>query len=212
MLESFYQSIACPLQSLLLGDPMAKPYAVPLGVKVLGANEITTDFTYFAKAESRVQNVEYLYSFLLDGKEIRGVSDDPTLYLRTSKLADGYHELRAVARIKHPVEFSASAVKPFAVNYMGRSVSVLPTIEKIGKHEHGIKVQVGGMELPEKLRLVSGEQVLDEKPYTEDAELVLNELLIGEGPNRIRAIAIYADGMEVSSAPVSFEIKFSAEP
>jgi hypothetical protein len=212
MLESFYQSIACPLQSLLLGDPMARPYAVPLRAKVLGANEISNDFTYLAKAESRVQNVEFLYSFLLDGKEIRGVSDDPTLYVRASRLADGYHELRAVARIKHPVGFSAVADKAFVVNYMGRSVTFLPEIKKVGKHEHGIKVQVGGMEMPEKLKLVSGEQVLDEKPYTEDVELVLNELAIGEGPNRIRAIAIYADGMAVSSAPSRFEIKFDGQP
>jgi len=98
------------------------------------------------------------------------------------------------------------------VNYMGRSVAFLPEIKKIGKHEHGIKVQVGGMEMPEKLKLVSGELVLDEKPYAEDVELVLNELAIGEGPNRIRAIAIYADGMEVSSAPSRFEIKFDGQP
>ncbi|MEN8254959.1 MAG: TIGR03790 family protein [Verrucomicrobiota bacterium] len=209
MLESFYQSIACPLQSLLLGDPLAKPYAVPLAVKVLGGNRIERDFTYIAQAQSRMQKVEFLYSFLLDGKEIRGVSDDSTVYVRTSKMADGYHELRAVARIKHTVQFSASADKPFMLDRMGRSVSILPNVEKTGKHKHGVKVRIGGEELPEKLRLVSGEQVLDEKAYAADAELVLDEILLGEGPNRIRAIAIYADGMEVSSAPFNFEIKFA---
>ena len=209
MLESFYQSIACPLQSLLLGDPLAKPYAVPLAVNVLGGNRIERDFTYIAQAQSRLQKVEILYSFLLDGKEIRGVSDDPSIYVRAGKMADGYHELRAVARIKHAVQFSASADKPFTVDRMGRSVSVLPTVQKTGKYEHGIKVRVDGAELPEKLRLVSGGQLLDEKAYADDAELVLDELLIGEGPNRIRAIAIYADGMEVSSEPIDFEIKFA---
>ncbi len=211
MLESFYQSIACPLQSLLLGDPLAKPYAVPLAVKVLGANRIDGDFTYIAQAKSRLQKVEILYSFLLDGKEIRGVSDDPSVYVRARKMADGYHELRAVARLNHLSQFSASVDKPFTVDCMGRSVSILPNVRKAGKCEHGIKVQVDGAELPEKLRLVSGEQMLDEKAYAPDAELVLNELLIGEGPNRIRAIAVYADGMEVSSAPIDFEIKFSAD-
>jgi uncharacterized protein (TIGR03790 family) len=212
MLESFYQSIACPLQSLLLGDPMAKPYAVPLGVKVLGASQVSRDSTYIAKAQSRVTNVEYLYSFLLDGKEARGLSEDSTLYIRAGKLADGYHELRAVARIKHSIDFSAAGSKSFMVDYMGRSISILPAIKKTGEYTHGIKVQAGGMELPEKLKLVSGEQLLDEKAYAEDAELVLDELRIGEGPNRIRAIAVYADGMEVSSAPSHFEIKFSAQP
>jgi len=212
VLESFYQSIACPLQSLLLGDPLAKPYAVPLRVKVLGANTIKKDFTYLAQAESRVQNVEFLYSFLLDGKELMGLTGEPSCFLNADLLSDGYHELRAIARIKHLVEFSSSADKTFTVDRMGRSILLLPKIEKIGKHEHAVKVKIGGMEEPETLRLVSGEQVLDEKVYSPDTELVLDELLIGEGPNRIRAIAIYADGMEVSSAPIIFGIKFSIEP
>ncbi len=212
MLESFYQAIACPLQSLLLGDPLAKPYAVPVEVKVLGAEKISRDFTYFSQATCQIKNMVYLYSFLLDGKEIQGISEEPSVFIRVAKMADGYHELRAVARIKHLVQFSASIDKPFMVNRMGRSISILPGIEKIGKYEHGIKVRVGGTELPEKLRLVSGELVLDEKIYAEGVELVLDELLLGEGPNRFRAMAVYADGMEVSSPPINFGIKFNTTP
>jgi len=210
MLESFYQSIACPLQSLLLGEPLAKPYAVPLSVKVLGANSISRDFTYFAQAACRLKNAVFLYSFLLDGKEFRGVSDDPLAFIRTRNLADGYHELRAVARIKHLIQFNASADKPFTIDRLGRSVSIRSDINRLGKNEHGIKVNIGGEELPEQLRLVSGELVIDEKVYAPDAELVLDERMVGEGPNRIRAIAIYADGMEVSSPPVNFGIQFNS--
>ncbi len=211
MLESFYQSIACPLQILLLGDPLAKPYAMPLSVKVLGASSISTSFTYFTQAESRVQNASFLYSFFLDGKKMGEVTENPAFFVNIIRLADGYHELRAVARIKHLVEFNSSVVKPFTVDRMGRSVAIDPNIQKSGTYEHAIKVQMGGEEVPEKLQLVSGEQVLDEKKYEDGVELVLNEHLIGEGPNRIRAIAIYADGMEVSSPPISFGIKFSSE-
>jgi hypothetical protein len=210
MLESFYQSIACPLQNLLLGDPMAKPYAVPLSVNILGADSIENDFTYLALAKCRVQNVQFLYSFLLDGQEVSPVSEDNSIHIRLLKLSDGYHELRAVARIKHMVEFSASFDKPIMVNKMGRSVAILPEVVKIGQHENGIKVTVGGQQMPEKLRLVCGELVLDEQVYDPEAELVLDELMIGEGPNQVRAVAIYADGMEVSSPPISFGIKFSA--
>jgi len=211
MLESFYQSIACPLQTLLLGDPLAKPYSVPMRVKVLGAESISSDFTYLAQAECQLKNATFLYSFLLDGEAFGDVSEDPSAFIRVAKLADGYHELRAVARIKHLVEFNVSAAKSFTVDRMGRSVAIDPSVRKIGKNEHAVKVQIGGMERPEKLRLVSGEQVLDEKVYGEEVELVLDELLIGEGPNRVRAIAIYADGMEVSSPPAEFGIKFSSE-
>ena len=209
MLESFYQSIACPLQSLLLGDPLAKPYAPALSASVLGSTHVQKDFTYLVQASSRLQNVQFIYSFLLDGKEVQPPSDDPNFFLRIANLSDGYHELRAVARIKHLVQFNAMAEKSITINRMGRSLSILPDVSRLGKHEHGIKVKVAGMELPKKLRLVCGEQVLDEKAYASDAELVLDELIIGEGPNRIRVIAIYADGMEVSSPPTNFGIKFS---
>ncbi len=211
MLESFHQSIACPLQSLLLGDPMAKPYAVPLSVNILGADNIENDFTYLAMPKCQVQNATFLYSFLLDGKEIQEVSPDNSVRIRLLKLADGYHELRAVARIKHLVEFSASFDKAIMVNKMGRSVTILPEVRKIGRNEHAIKVQVGGQQMPAKLRLVSGGLVLDEQIFDAGAELVLDELLIGEGPNRVRAIAVYEDGMEVSSPPVSFGIKFGSD-
>ena len=209
LLESFYQSIACPLQSLLLGDPLAKPYAPSLSVKLMGVDRLEKDFTYLAQASTHLKGAEFLYTFLLDGKETRAKSSDPSLYLRVASLSDGYHELRAVACVKHRVQFNASIDKPFTVNRMGRSIAILPAIVKLGKNEHGIKVQVWGMEQPETLRLVCGERVLDEEPYASDAELVLDELLIGEGPNRIRAVAVYADGMKVSSSPISFDTKFS---
>ncbi len=211
MLESFYQSIACPFQSLLLGDPLAKPYAVPLSVKVLGADTIENDFTYLASASCKAANAKFLYSFLLDGKEIKEASADNSVHLRLLHIADGYHELRAVARIVNMVQFSASSDKAITVNRMGRSISILPEIEKLATHEHGIKVKVLGPQMPEKLRLVSGELVLDEQVYDPDAELVMDELMVGEGPNRIRAIAIYDDGMEVSSPPVNFGIKFNTD-
>ncbi|MEN7972403.1 MAG: TIGR03790 family protein [Verrucomicrobiota bacterium] len=211
MLESFYQSIACPLQSLLLGDPLAKPYAVPLAVNMFGSNRIDMDFTYAAQAKSNLRGAEYLYSFMLDGKEIREESDDSSVYIRASRLADGYHELCVVARVDHSIQFGGVAIKPFTIDCMGRSVSILPGVVKTGSYTHGIKVEIGGTEMPEKLRLVSGEQMLDEKAFAADAQLELDELKIGEGPNRIRVVAIYADGMEVSSKPVAFEIKFNTE-
>lgn len=211
MLESFYQSIACPLQMLLLGDPLAKPYALPFTVNVLGADSIEDDFTYLADAQAKVQNVQFLYNFLLDGKEIRGVSDDHSVHLRILHLSDGWHELRAVARIKHLVEYSTFSDKAITVNRMGRSIKIQPEVKKLGKYEHGITVKVGGQQMPEKIRLVSGALVLDEQVFDSDAELVLDEQLIGEGPQRIRAIGVYSDGMEVSSPPVTFGITFNTD-
>lgn len=209
MLESFYQSIACPLQNLLLGDPLARPFSASMRVKILGADVIKKDFTFMAQAESPVENVQFLHSFFLDGRMLRDFSDDPSVYINIGDLADGFHELRVVTRFYHSSDFSALADKGITVNRKGRSVSICPAIGRLAKHEHGIKMQVGGTEMPERIRLVCGERILDDETYDPEMELVLNELTIGEGPNRIRVIATYADGMDVSSAPVSFGIKFA---
>jgi hypothetical protein len=211
MLEAFYQSIACPLQILLLGDPMAKPYAVPFSVTVLGSDLIRRDTVYYSNAECQLSNVNFLYSFLLDGKEISGWSEDPSVNIETKKLADGYHELRGVVCIKHLVEFDASFDKSFTLDRQGRSIAIDPKIEKIDAHEHTIKVKVGGTEMPKRIRLVCGAQILDEKDYLPDSRLILNELMIGEGPNRIQIVGLYADGMEVASPPLKFTIKFTPE-
>ena len=211
MLESFYQSIACPLQTLLLGDPLAKPYALPFTVKILGADTLKSDFTFLAAAESRLQNVQYQYAFFMDGKEIKAFSGENSVHVRLHNLSDGYHELWAVASIRHMVEFNRTAIKPITVTKRGRSVSILPQISRLGKHEHGIKVEIGGSENPEKIRLVSGELILDEKIYDQESELVLDELMVGEGPNRVQAVSVYADGMEVASPPISFGITFAKD-
>jgi len=212
MLESFYQSIACPLQILLLGDPLAQPYAVPLTVKVLGAKTISTDFTFITKAESPLEGFELEYSFLLDGQVIQSFSTDPACGVKAMRLADGYHELRAVARVKHLVTMGSSHDRPFRVNRLGRSVEILPKVVQIAKFKHGFTVRIDGEEMPEKIRLVSGAMRLDEKDYAPDAQLVLDELKLGEGPHRVRAIAVYADGMEVSSTPLNFGITFAEKP
>jgi uncharacterized protein (TIGR03790 family) len=208
MLESLYQSIACPLQTLMLGEPMAKPYAVPIAVRLLGKDTLNAAFTYVAQAKCQVPNALIRYSFLLDGREIQPVSESYSVQVRADELSDGYHELRVVARMKHRVEFSASADKGIIVDRLGRSVSILPDIKQLKKYEHAVKVEVKGHERPEQLRLLVGERVIDQVPYSENARLVLNELLVGEGPVRIRVAGVYADGMAVSSPPVSTAIAF----
>ena len=208
MLESLYQSIACPLQTLMLGDPMARPYAIPVAVRLLGADTLDNTFTYIAQAQCPVPNAVFRYSFLLDGEEIQAVSDSYSVQLRADELSDGYHELRAVARMKHGVEFSASADKGIMIERLGRSVSILPDIKKLDMHKHAIKVQIKGPERPKRLQLLSGVRLIDEVPYTDDAQLVLDELLVGEGPVRFRVVGVYDDNMEVSSAPLVVTVAF----
>ncbi len=210
MLESFYLCIASPLQNLLLGDPLARPYALRVGVRILGMDELTEDFTYIAKAESRLSNAEYRYLFLLDGKPLGGASDDSSAWISTAMLADGYHELRAIAWPQYPVDFGGMAEKAFTVDKLGRSVEIESAkIVKTGSYTHAVPIRIGGMQIPKTVRLVCGALVLDEQEYAKDVTLTLDEKRAGEGPNRVQVVAVYADGMEVASAPLRVAITFA---
>jgi hypothetical protein len=208
ILESFYQSIACPLQNLLLGDPLAKPYAIPVSARLLGSEKINRDFTYLMEVNTPIPKPVFMYAFFLDGELVQDWSLNASLFTRIQHLSDGYHEIRGVAYLKGLIHYSAFSVKGFTVNRIGRSISILPKISSLGLHEHGIPVKVLGTELPEKIQLFCGKQLLDEKPYADDMVLLLDELQIGEGPNRIYVVAVYNDGMEVSSKPFNFSIHF----
>ena len=151
-----------------------------------------------------------MYTFFLDGELLQDWSPNASFFYRVRNLSDGYHEIRGVAYLKGLIHYSASSVKGFTVDRFGHAISISPKITTLGLHEHGISVTISGVDLPQKVRLISGEQLLDEKPYTDDMVLLLDELQIGEGPNRIRAVAVYEDGTEVSSPPLNFSIHFNS--
>ena len=209
MLESFYQSIACPLQILLLGDPLAQPYAMETVSRLLGANELSGAFTYIAQGGSKLPNTEMLYAFYIDGKEVKSFSVEPSFYLRADTLSDGYHEMRMVTCTHNTIRFYAFSDKAITINRKGRAVAFSPEIEDLEDHKHALKVTLEGGDLPKTLRLINGERVLDEQPYGPAAKLVLDEKVVGEGSVRIQAEAVFADGMIVRSSPALVNVVFA---
>ena len=96
MIESFFQSIRCPLQILLVGDPLASPWQPRGRLRIKGGMD---DAVSLSKVRVRVESegAGECYSkfmFLLDGK---AVGDDDFLALDVSTFEDGLHTLRAVA-------------------------------------------------------------------------------------------------------------------
>jgi uncharacterized protein (TIGR03790 family) len=96
MIESFFQSIRCPLQILLVGDPLAQPWAATgeialdgiAGEQVSGAVQVGINVKEPDKTAYRK------FMFLLDGKV---VGNGRILQLDTAALSEGEHVLRAVA-------------------------------------------------------------------------------------------------------------------
>lgn len=96
MIESFFQSIRCPLQILLIGEPLARPWAPKAEVILHGLEKETVSGSVIVRAEVKAEPGHYYgkFLFLLDGKII---GRDKVLEFDTAKVRDGTHTFRVVA-------------------------------------------------------------------------------------------------------------------
>lgn len=214
-MESFYQSIGSPLQILLLGNPLSQIAGTQVEIKAVGLKDVLSsdlDDSAFV-AEARFSKpVRILYSALLDGKEIQEADEMMLIELPFSEMADGYHEIRLVAQALAlpPVTPGGFRDFPVIVDKKGRSVEITGLADG-EPHQVLVTAVPVGEEKPEELFLLWNNREFDRQPVSGEVILTVDERVLGEGPHRIQVVAVYADGMEVRSAPRSFAIEFKAE-
>lgn len=211
-MESFYQSVASPVQVLLLGDPLSQVAELPVEIKTIGlSKEISSslDAAFVAEAKFPIP-AQVLYSALLDGKQIKEVTGLSLIELPFKETGDGYHEIRIIAQALSPVTPGGFKDFPVLINKKGRSLGITGMADG-APHQVIVKVSPGGKEKPKDIYLLWNGQPLDRKPYAAGAELSFDERVVGEGPHRVQAVAVYEDGMEVRSAPQVFAIEFKAQ-
>jgi uncharacterized protein (TIGR03790 family) len=116
--ESFYQSVRGPFQLLIVGDPLCQPWAKFPTMTVNGVNPnqvVRGSLTVSAAAATGGQPIRMVDLFV-DGKLTARTAPGKTLTLDTTKLPDGYHELRFVGTAATAVETQGRAIVPVVVN------------------------------------------------------------------------------------------------
>lgn len=113
MIESFYQSIKCPLQMLIIGEPLAAPWAPPASLRIEGIRDgelVEAPRSIDIRVET-VRGISFSrLAYLVDGR-IRGSGTSFTL--DPAGLTPGNHALRAVAYRTGFVRSQAFDVKVF---------------------------------------------------------------------------------------------------
>jgi hypothetical protein len=100
-IESFYQSVRCPLQLLVLGDPLACPWGVLDRPTVEGPRRVRhgDNAVYEVRIESGDGRPFMTFLWLLDGHVRDGPRDgDARIELGTNDIQVGRHRLRGVGR------------------------------------------------------------------------------------------------------------------
>jgi hypothetical protein len=104
--ESFYQSMAAPFHMLVIGDPLCQPWAVKPNIAVSGVAEYATlSGVASITATAKYPDARRAGSFELyvDGVRSQSVGPATPMSLDTTKLADGWHEVRVVAIDNTPI-------------------------------------------------------------------------------------------------------------
>lgn len=97
VMESYYQAIRCPLQLLIVGDPLARPWAPKDTVGIVGLGEGPVSGVVEVKAVVESAASYPQCTWLLDGRVLQKGRDAATFKLDTANLKPGRHTLRVVA-------------------------------------------------------------------------------------------------------------------
>jgi uncharacterized protein (TIGR03790 family) len=104
--ESFYQSVACTFQQILVGDPLCQPWAKAPKVSVTGITDGGTirDRVEIIPTAQAANGGIALFQLYVDGILNKQCRVGERFELSTIELADGYHEVRVVAIDGTPIE------------------------------------------------------------------------------------------------------------
>ncbi len=192
-------------QTLFYGDPLTRPFVHPPSVQLLGLPDGPVGGRLLLTAEAEAGEPERSVGrieVLVDGRR-RAITRSGALFeLDTRGLSDGWHDLRLVAFEDHALQNQGRWVGEIEVDNMGRGVELtldedlLPTIAQLELRARGGPAF--------ELRLWQDDRIVAAFPGAR-ASISLTADLLGAGPQRLQAEALYADGSMARSRPVSFE-------
>lgn len=144
--EAFYQSVRGPYQLLIVGDPLCRPWAQTARARIVGpppGARVKGELTLQLILEESPKNSKgkpaatgsgdsyrnktgrlSRWELYVDGRRHVAVPPGQRACLSTDSLAEGHHEIRAVAVSDDTIETQNSATLPIVVDRRGLSLEV----------------------------------------------------------------------------------------
>jgi hypothetical protein len=209
--ESWLRSLNfVPMQALFNGDAMCRPYAT-FPVVSLGGVPGTPVAGLFAPVPSATTTLPGAsiasYELLVDGRSLSSCGPGGHFTVDTTQLADGWHELRALAYDSTLNKNVGRWIGSFQTDNFGRSATLIPPpifpdlTTMIPCVASGSGAALG------ELRLLQGSRVVAARAA--GGTLTVCGGNLGAGEVRLQLEAEFADGKLARSAPVTFSIAYS---
>jgi uncharacterized protein (TIGR03790 family) len=209
MAEAFFQSVLSPYQLLVVGDPLARPFASFATVELPDWLEGTT-LKGLVRLRPGIRVVpghpiERL-ELWVNGQRISGAGPGNALEIDTRALADGFHDLRVVAIEAGAIETRSYARRTVFIGNRGLGVALEPYPESVGLDESLVlKGSAGGAR---RVRVEQAGRTVGVAKVVNGAwRAVLDTALLGIGMQRLTVVAEWPDGWQARSEPVTFAVQ-----
>ncbi len=207
--ESFYQSLLCPYQLLIVGDPLCRPWAnipevtftgLAAGQTVHGELKVKPKARFAAGLEAEH------FEMILDDFKIRECPPNGSLVIDTDDVADGAHELRVVAVSKGPLPARGEKIIRFASANHKRTIQVICTPQKVVSLKKSLMITAKSPDSTS-IRVVQGTRRLDKgKIPGDEGQVEIPAQTLGLGPVRLQVVGIGNAGASSSVFAPPLEI------
>jgi hypothetical protein len=210
--EAWFRSLSFePFQNLFVGDPLTRPWSWPPSVTApdapVGPVGGTVWLTPLASATAPGADVARL-ELLVDGVLAQTIAGGGAFALDTTRLDDGWHELRVLALDDTSVRNTATWKGELEVDNAARSVmlSAAPAAGDLGQLFTLDFAAAGGAVA--EVQLVQNDRVVASSGSAAGT-LGVHGQMLGAGTVELQAVALFADGRRARSRPVALSIAYS---
>jgi uncharacterized protein (TIGR03790 family) len=203
--ESFFQSVSAPYQLLVVGDPLCQPWADIPTISVKGVKawqKVSGTLSIVPTGEAKGAHAIGAYDFFVDGRLVSRSPPGKAVELDTSKLPDGYHELRVVGVLSDPIETQGRQVLPILVSNHEAALEMNVSPRQRVNYSEKLSVQVRHPGATAIVLRQNSREVGRVKGESGTIDVPASTL--GRGPSTLQAFS--EGGVTASSSPVRFQV------
>ena len=212
--EAFYQSVSCPYQLLIVGDPLCRPWANLPEVSVAGVESgavVRGMLRLKPSARFREPGTAEHFELYVDGLAVRSCPADGELNIDTTAWSDGYHELRVLAIERGPIRTEGERILTITTANHRRLIwAAVSAKTAAGKEPLVVTAKAPGCA---NIIVFQGTRVVG-KIAGEEGRAEISPATLGTGPVQLFVVGLGLDGPKdnVFAEPLDLTIEEPAKP